>query len=102
MSYISGWGAGLGVLKTVPYITFASYDFSVLPLFIIMGEFCFHAGISQDLYQTAYKFLGRMHGGLAIATIGACAGFAAVCGSSMATAATMCTVAFSRNEEAQL
>jgi C4-dicarboxylate transporter, DctM subunit len=93
MSYLSGWSAGLGVLKTVPYTTWASYDFSVIPLFILMGEFCFHGDISGDMYTTAHKFLGSLKGGLAMATIGACALFAAVCGSSMATAATMSTVA---------
>jgi C4-dicarboxylate transporter, DctM subunit len=93
MSYLSGWGAGLGVLKTVPYTTWASYDFSVVPLFILMGEFCYYGDISGDMYGTAHKFLGSLKGGLAMATIGACALFAAVCGSSMATAATMATVA---------
>ena len=93
MAYLSGWGAGLGILRTVPYSTFASYDFSVIPLFILMGEFCFHGDISGDLYQTAHKFFGRLRGGLAMATIGACAAFAAVCGSGIATAATMTTVA---------
>ena len=93
MAYLSGWVAGLGILRTVPYSTFASYDFSVIPLFILMGEFCFHGDISGDLYQTAHKFFGRLRGGLAMATIGACAAFAAVCGSGIATAATMTTVA---------
>lgn len=92
MALLSGWPAALGVLKTVPYTTFADYGFSVIPLFILMGEFCFVAGISGDLYQTVHKFLGNLRGGLAMATIGACAGFAAVSGSSMATAATMATV----------
>lgn len=92
MAYLSGWPAALGVLKTVPYTTFADYGFSVIPLFILMGEFCFVANISGDLYQTAHKFLGTLRGGLAMATVGACAAFAAVCGSSMATAATLGTV----------
>jgi C4-dicarboxylate transporter DctM subunit len=94
MVYLSGWGAGLGALKTVPWATyFTSYDFSVIPLFILMGEFCFHGDISGDLYTAAHKILGGLKGGLAMATIGACAAFAAVSGSSMATAATMSTVA---------
>ncbi|MDP2916779.1 MAG: TRAP transporter large permease subunit, partial [Dehalococcoidia bacterium] len=93
MALLSGWPAAFGVLKTVPYTTFADYGFSVIPLFILMGEFCFVAGISGDLYQTVHKFLGNLRGGLAMATVGGCAGFAAVCGSSMATAATMGTVA---------
>jgi C4-dicarboxylate transporter, DctM subunit len=93
MIALSGWNAGLGILKTVPYTTVASYDLSPVPLFILMGEFCFYAGLTQDLYFTANKWLGHLPGGLAMATVGACAGFAAVCGSSMATAATMGTVA---------
>ena len=94
MVYLSGWTAGLGALKTVPWATyFTSYDFSVIPLFVLMGEFCFHGDISGDLYSAAHKFLGGLKGGLAMATIGACAAFAAVSGSSMATAATMSTVA---------
>jgi C4-dicarboxylate transporter DctM subunit len=93
MCYLSGWTAGLGILKTVPYSTFASYDFSVIPLFILMGEFCFNGGISSDLYSAAHKLLGSLKGGLAMATIGACAAFAAVSGSGIATAATMATVA---------
>jgi len=94
MVYISGWDAGLGVLKTVPWGTyFTAYEFSVIPLFVLMGEFCFHGDISGDLYSAAHKFLGGLKGGLAMATVGACAAFAAVSGSSMATAATMSTVA---------
>jgi len=93
MVYLSGWSAGLGVLKTTPYLTFASFDFSIIPLFILMGEFCYQGQISSDLFKTAYTFFGRMRGGLAMATIGACAAFAAVSGSGIATAATMTTVA---------
>jgi C4-dicarboxylate transporter DctM subunit len=93
MAYLNGWSAAFGVIKSIPYTTFSSYDFCVIPLFVLMGEFCFHGNISGDLYSAAHKFLGGLRGGLAMATIGACAAFAAVCGSSMATAATMCTVA---------
>jgi tripartite ATP-independent transporter DctM subunit len=93
MIYLNGWTGGLGILKTVPYSTFSTYDLSVIPLFVLMGEFCFHGNISGDLYAAAHRFLGGLRGGLAMATIGACAAFAAVSGSSMATAATMSTVA---------
>lgn len=93
MGYIVGWDAGLNLLKTVPYSSIARYGFSVVPLFILMGNFCFYAGVSRDLYYTVNKWLGQFRGGLAMATIGACAGFAAVSGSSLATAATMGTVA---------
>jgi len=92
-AYLLGFGPGLGLIKTVIYTTFASYDLSIIPLFILMGTFCFFAGISQELYYTVYKWLGQLRGGLAMATVGACAGFAAVSGSSLATAATMGTVA---------
>jgi C4-dicarboxylate transporter, DctM subunit len=92
-SYLVGWVAGFEVLKSVPYSTFSTYEFTVIPLFVLMGEFCFHGDISGDLYSAAHKFLGSLKGGLAMATIGACAAFAAVSGSSMATAATMSTVA---------
>lgn len=92
-SYLVGWVAGFEVLKSVPYSTFSTYEFTVVPLFVLMGEFCFHGNISGDLFSAAHKFLGSLKGGLAMATIGACAAFAAVSGSSMATAATMSTVA---------
>lgn len=93
MIYLNGWSGGLGILRVTPYSTWASYDFSIIPLFVLMGEFCFHGNISGDLYTTAHKFFGSLRGGLAMATVGACAAFAAVSGSSMATAATMSTVA---------
>ena len=93
MAYMSGLNAGINLLKTVPYATIANYGFIVVPLFILMGNFCFQAGVSRDLYQTVRTWLGQLRGGLAMATVGACAGFAAVSGSSLATAATMGTVA---------
>jgi len=92
-AYLVGVGPALGLLKTVPYSTFASHSLSVIPLFILMGAFAFSAGLSKDLYEAAYKWLGHLRGGLAMATVGACAFFAAISGSSMATAATMGTVA---------
>lgn len=91
--YLRGMDSGFSLLKTVPYRTFASYDLSVIPLFVLMGAFCFYAGLSKDLYDTVHSWLGQFRGGLAMATVGACAAFAAVCGSSLATAATMGTVA---------
>ncbi len=91
-AYLVGVGPALGLLKTVPYSTFASHSLSVIPLFILMGAFAFSAGLSKDLYEAAYKVFGNLRGGLAMATVGACACFAAISGSSMATAATMGTV----------
>jgi tripartite ATP-independent transporter DctM subunit len=70
-----------------------SYGFTVLPLFILMGEFIHRANLSNELYDAGRAWLGHRRGGLAMATIAACAGFAAVCGSSLATAATMTKVA---------
>ena len=93
MVYLLGWNSALGQIKITTYTSFANYDLSVIPLFVLMGEFCFHGNISGDLYKAAHKFFGSLRGGLAMATIGACAAFAAVSGSSMATAATMSTIA---------
>ena len=69
------------------------FQFSVLPLFILMGSFVNRAALSDDLYEVAHCWLGHFRGGLALSTIAACAGFAAICGSSLATAATMARVA---------
>jgi tripartite ATP-independent transporter DctM subunit len=93
MTYLSGLDAGLGLLATVPYSTIASYPFSVVPLFILLGSFAYYSGLTHDLYKMAYKWLGHLPGGLAMATTVACAGFAATSGSSIAGAATMSTVA---------
>ena len=90
---IVGIEPALGVLKTVPYSTLSSQDLSVIPLFILMGTFAFTAGISEDLYRTVHKWLGHFRGGLAMATVAACACFAAISGSSLATAATLGKVA---------
>ncbi len=92
LAYLVGWEGALGILNTVPYSSWSSFDLSVVPLFILMGEFCFRGNLSKDLFASAYKFLGSLKGGLAMATIGACGAFAAVSGSSVATAATMATV----------
>ena len=70
-----------------------NYGLSVVPLFVLMGTFIHRAGISDELYEASYAWLGRLKGGLAMSTVLACAGFAAVCGSSLATAATMSKVA---------
>ena len=84
---------GLTMAARATWDQFASYHFSVVPLFILMGQFSFFSGVSRRLYKSAYNWLGHMRGGLAMATIGACAGFAAICGSSTATVATMAAVA---------
>lgn len=93
IAYLRGWEAGFSLVGTLPFTNFANYGLSVIPLFILMGSFCFYAGISKDLYATVHKWLGQFRGGLAMATVAACAAFAAVSGSSLATGATMGTVA---------
>jgi tripartite ATP-independent transporter DctM subunit len=70
-----------------------SYNLTVIPLFVLMGQTTFHAGISSGLFRAAYAWMGHLPGGLAMATIGACTGFGAICGSGPATAATMAAVA---------
>jgi C4-dicarboxylate transporter DctM subunit len=92
-SYVVSLGGGLRLLAKDIFDIFGSYSLTVVPLFIFMGQIAFHAGISRRLYDSAYTFLGHLPGGLAMATIGACAGFAAICGSTNAAAATMATVA---------
>ncbi len=71
---------------------FGSYSLTVIPLFILMGQIAFHAGISSRLFHTVYKFIGHWPGGMGIATIGACSGFSAISGSTNATAATMAAI----------
>lgn len=92
MAWVTTTSAGLGILKTVPFATFSAYHYSVLPLFILMGELCYHAGLTKSLYEAVHKWVGHFPGGLAIATVGGCTAFAAVSGSSLATAATMGTL----------
>ncbi|HJX03005.1 MAG TPA: TRAP transporter large permease subunit, partial [Dehalococcoidia bacterium] len=91
--YLSGPTAAFGILSRDIFDQFASYPLSVIPMFILMGCFAFASGISRRLYDTAYKWVGQLRGGLTIATVLACAGFAAICGSTAATAATMGKVA---------
>lgn len=92
-SYLVNFEGGLRMLAKDFYTVFGAYSLTVVPLFILMGQVTFHAGISSRLFDTAYKFIGHLPGGLAVATIAACAGFAAICGSTNAAAATMATVA---------
>lgn len=90
---ISGIDPSLALMQSVPFETFAQYSYSVVPLFILMGNFAFKSGLSHDLYWAVHKFMGSLKGGLAMATVGACGAFAAICGSSVATAITMGVVA---------
>jgi tripartite ATP-independent transporter DctM subunit len=91
-SYVVTIYAGLNLLAKDVFETFSSYSLTVIPLFVFMGQIAFHSGISRRLYDSVYVFMGHFRGGLAIATIGACAGFSAISGSTNATAATMATV----------
>jgi C4-dicarboxylate transporter, DctM subunit len=88
------WAVAFASLQTRLYETGSNYTLSVVPLFILMGNFVTRAGMSQELFRAAYAFVGHLRGGLAMATILACAGFGAICGSSIATAATMAKVAY--------
>ena len=90
---IVSWHAASNLIVRDFYYVFSSYNLTVIPLFVLMGQIAFHAGISGRLFHAAHKFFGHLPGGMAVATIGACAGFSAVCGSTSATAATMASVA---------
>lgn len=92
-AWLTGWGPAFAMFGQIAYETPLSYNLSVLPLFLLMGNFIAKSRLSEDLYNLAYVFLGHRRGGLAMATLAACGGFSAVCGSSLATAATMAKVA---------
>lgn len=87
------WNPSLAMFKSLSYSTFSSYSLSVVPLFLLMGQFASLGGISKQLFDAAASWLGHRKGGVAMAAIGACAGFGAICGSSLATAATMGKIA---------
>lgn len=89
----AGWHPLLAGLKTGPYHLFSSYSLSVIPLFLLMGHFAARSGIAAGLFRAAGVWLGHRRGGVAMATIGASAGFGAICGSSLATATAMARVA---------
>ena len=89
----TGWAPLAGFLNTQAFARFASYDLSVIPLFILMGHFATQGGISRALFQFAAAVMGRFKGGLAMASVLASAAFGAICGSSVATAATITGVA---------
>src|ERR1700757_1615402 len=89
--------SGTAALKSVGLTsmrTVTDYTFGVIPMFLLMGAFVSNSGMSRELFRAANSFLGHFKGGLGIATIAACAGFAAISGSSVATAATFATVAY--------
>lgn len=88
------WNAALSMASRRVIDTSQEYGLSVIPLFILMGNFITRSGISRELYQASYAFLGHLRGGLSMATVVACGAFSAICGSSLATAATMAKVSF--------
>jgi C4-dicarboxylate transporter DctM subunit len=92
-AYLSDAHSALILLAQDVYETLSNYPLSVIPMFILMGSFAFSSGISQRLYSTSYTWFGQYRGGLTIATVIACSGFAAICGSTAATAATMGKIA---------
>src|SRR6476469_5750634 len=94
IGFTRGWQPALASAAQVVYETGFAYTLSVIPLFILMGNLVARAGLAHELFQAAYAFIGHVRGGLAHATIAACAGFGAICGSSIATAATMSKVAY--------
>ena len=91
------WLGGMNLVAyavgTAPFEAAYPYALSVLPLFVMMGVFATHSGISRKLFNTANAMVGHLRGGLGMATVGACAGFGAICGSSLATSATMARIA---------
>ena len=92
-AYLRGFPAAMSLMGQQVMENAMNYNLTVIPLFILMGTFIYRAEISRDLYDAAYAGFGRFKGGLALSTVVACAGFSAVCGSSLATAATMTRVA---------
>jgi tripartite ATP-independent transporter DctM subunit len=94
VAYKLNFNVAAAMIAQVTYETGLSYSLSVIPLFILMGNFVAHARMSDELYHAAYCFLGHRRGGLAMSTVVACAGFGAICGSSIATAATFTKVAY--------
>jgi C4-dicarboxylate transporter, DctM subunit len=93
-AYKVNFAAAAAMIAQTTYETGLAYTLSVIPLFILMGNFVVRARMSEELYHAAYTFLGHRRGGLAMSTIVACAGFGAICGSSIATAATFAKVSY--------
>ncbi|MBN1368547.1 MAG: TRAP transporter large permease [Dehalococcoidales bacterium] len=88
-SYLTDIGSALVVVGRNPYSTFSQYSITAVPLFILMGSVVSYGGLAKDLFGTAYNWLGRLRGGLAVSAVAACTGFAAISGSSMATVASL-------------
>ena len=91
--YVVSLKAGLNMVGAVFWTTFSQYGLTVIPLFIFMGQIAYYSGVNAKLYTAAYRWVGHIRGGMAMATVLACSAFSAICGSNAATAATMSTVA---------
>lgn len=92
--FVTGtWRPALASMKSLTYDVFSSHSLAIVPLFLLMGQFATKGGMSKALFAAAAAFLGHRRGGIAMASVGACGGFGAICGSSLATAATMAHVA---------
>ena len=98
MCLMRGFAVGMQTLATMPYEATANYIYAVIPLFILTGQLAGAAGVSRRAYDAAYRWMGRLPGGLAIASVGACAAFAATSGSTVATAATVGRIAIPEME----
>ena len=93
IAYYTSWTGAFVQIGQIAFYTPMRAEFAVVPLFVLMGNFITRAGLADELYSAAYAWIGHKRGGLAMATILSCGGFSAVCGSSVATAATMARVA---------
>ncbi len=91
--YLISFKASAGMVGAELWNTFSSYGLTMVPLFVFMGQICFYSGLNERLFRATHTLTGHIRGGLAMATIFACAGFSAICGSNTATAATMTSVA---------
>src|SRR5438093_5096736 len=91
---VGGFGPALKLIGQTSMRTVTDYTFGVIPMFLLMGAFVSNSGMSRELFKAANTFIGHLRGGLGIATVAACGGFAAICGSSVATAATFSAVAY--------
>ena len=100
--YLVGGGPALKMVGQTSMRTVTDYNFAVVPMFLLMGSFASTSGMSRELFRGANAFMGHLRGGLGIATIAACGGFAAICGSSVATAATFSTRRLSGNAPLRL
>ncbi|HEV2570796.1 MAG TPA: TRAP transporter permease [Beijerinckiaceae bacterium] len=92
--YLTNYETALKLIGQTSMRTVTDYSFGIIPMFLLMGSFVSHAGISRELFRAANAFVGHWRGGLGVATIAACGGFSAICGSSVATAATFSAVAY--------